>query len=117
MLKMTDVLGQNLVQNFSKALFSSTDLITEQLNQGILNASDAELKDAILHFFDQVDAVEAAQALEIPAERINELQQGIALKDERSLADTLKVVALCLAMETGSLDQVEVYDCLQDYPM
>ena len=59
MLKMTDVLGQNLVQNFSKALFSSTDLITEQLNQGILNASDAELKDAILHFFNQVDAVEA----------------------------------------------------------
>ena len=117
MLKMTDVLGQNLVQNFSKALFSSTDLITEQLNQGILNASDAELKDAILHFFNQVDAVEAAQALEIPAERINELQQGIALKDEKSLADTLKVVALCLAMETGSLDQVEVYDCLQDYPM
>ncbi|MBD8008615.1 MULTISPECIES: hypothetical protein [Acinetobacter] len=117
MLKMTDVLEQNLVQNFSKALFSSTDLITEQLNQGILNASDAELKHAILHFFNQVDAVEAAQALEIPAERINELQQGIALKDEESLADTLKVVALCLAMETGSLDQVEVYDCLQDYPM
>jgi len=27
------------------------------------------------------------------------------------------VVSLCLAMETNTLDQVEVSDCLQDYPM
>ena len=117
MLKMTDVLGQNLAQKFSQALSSSTDLLTEQLNQGILNASDAELKDAISHFFNQVDATETAHALEIPAERMQELQQGIDLKDEKSLTDTIKVVALCLAMETGSLDQVEIYDCLEDYPM
>ncbi|MFX2258243.1 hypothetical protein V6380_15985 [Acinetobacter variabilis] len=117
MLKMTDVLGKNLVQNFAQALVSSTDLNAEQLNQGILNASDSALKDAIVHFFNQIDATEAAKSLEIPAERIVALQQGIALKDEQYLADTAKVVALCLAMETGSLDQVEVYDCLQDYPM
>ena len=44
MLKMTDVLGQNLVQKFAQALVSSTDLNAEQLNQGILNASDSALK-------------------------------------------------------------------------
>ena len=117
MLKMTDVLEQNLVQNFANALVHSADQISEQLNQAILSASDSALKDVVVQFFNRVDATETAAALEIPADRIVALQQGIALKDEQYLADTVKVVALCLAMETGGLDQVEVSDCLQDYPM
>jgi len=116
MLNMTDVLGQNLVQNFSNALFHSADLLSEQLNQGILNASDSALKDAVVTFLNRIDVLDAA-ALEISAERIESLKQGIALKDEQFIADTLKVVTLCLAMETNTLDQVEVSNCLQDYPM
>jgi hypothetical protein len=114
MLNMTDVLGQNLVQNFSNALFHSADLLSEQLNQGILNASDSALKDAVVTFLNRIDVLDAAAALEISAERIESLKQGIALKDEQFIADTLKVVTLCLAMETNTLDQVEVSDCLQD---
>lgn len=117
MLNMTDVLGQNLVQNFSNALFHSADLLSEQLNQGILNASDSALKDAVVTFLNRIDVLDAAAALEISAERIESLKQGIALKDEQFIADTLKVVTLCLAMETNTLDQVEISDCLQDYPM
>ena len=117
MSKMIDVLEHNLVQNFSNALLHSTDVLSEQLNQGILNAPDSALKDAIVAFFNRVNVDEAAQALEIPVERIEKLQQGIALKDEQSLADTLKVVTLCLAMETDLLDQIEVSDSLQDFPI
>lgn len=117
MSKMIDVLEHNLVQNFSNALLHSTEALSEQLHQGILNASDSALKEAVVAFFHRMSADEAAQALEIPAERIANLQQGIALKDEQTLADTLKVVTLCLAMETHVLDQVEVSDCLQDYPI
>lgn len=117
MSKMIDVLEHNLVQNFSNALLHSTDVLSEQLNQGILNAPDLALKDAIVAFFNRVNVDEAAEALEIPAERIANLQQGIALKDEQTLADTLKVVTLCLAMETNLLEQIEVSDCLQDFPI
>lgn len=117
MSKMIDVLEQNLVKNFSNALLHSTDVLSEQLNQGILNAPDSALKDAIVSFFNRINVAEAAQALEIPLERITNLKNGIALKDEQTLADTLKVVTLCLAMETNLLEQVEVSDCLQDYPM
>lgn len=117
MLKMVDVLEQTMVQGFAHALSGSNEQITEQLNQSILNAADADLKAAIIHFFENIDINEAAEALEIPAERISALQQGIQLKDEQYLADTLKIVALGLAMETNSLDKVEIFDCLQDYPM
>ena len=117
MLKMTDVLGQNLVQNFANALCHSADLLSDQLSQSILNASDSALKDVIVDFFNRIDVADAAAALEISAERIENLKQGIALKDEQFLADTLKVVTLCLAMETNALDQVEVSDMIQDYPM
>lgn len=117
MSKMIDVLEHNLVQNFSNALLHSTDVLTEQLHQGILNASDSALKDAVIAFFNRINADEAAQALEIPVERIANLQQGIALKDEKTLADTLKVVTLCLAMETDVLEQMDVSDSLQDYPI
>lgn len=117
MLKMVDVLEQTIVQSFAHSLCGSNEQITEQLNQSILNAADADLKAAIIHFFEKIDIHEAAQALEIPVERIATLQQGIQLKDEQYLADTLKIVALGLAMETNSLDKFEISDSLQDYPM
>ena len=117
MSKMIDVLEHNLVQKFSTSLLHSTDVLFEQLHQGILDAPDAALQDAIVTFFNRISANDAAQALEIPVERIEKLQQGIALKDEQNLVDTLKVVTLGLAMETNVLDQIEVFDSLQDFPV
>ena len=110
MLKMIDVLDQRLVQNFTQALQSPTPQFEEQLDQGILNASDLELNHA-------VTAIEAAQALDISADRIQALQLGASFKDEQYLADLKKIVTLCLALETDALEQVEVFDSLQDYPM
>ncbi|KAA0984171.1 hypothetical protein FVA95_30460, partial [Pseudonocardia sp. EV170527-09] len=70
MLKMIDVLDQRLVQNFTQALQSPTPQFEEQLDQGILNASDLELNHAVTAFFNEVNAIEAAQALDISADRI-----------------------------------------------
>ncbi|MEG1709527.1 MAG: hypothetical protein RR285_12550 [Acinetobacter sp.] len=117
MLKMIDVLEQSLVQNFTHSLNTHTSQFDELLNQGILNASDTALQNAVINFFTRADAIEAAQALDISADRIQNLQSGLTLKDEQFLADTAKIVALCLALETNTLTQVEVSDCLQDYPM
>jgi len=117
MLKMIDVLDQRLVQNFTQALQSPTSQFEEQLDQGILNASDLELNHAVTAFFNEVDAIEAAQALDISADRIQALQLGASFKDEQYLADLKKIVTLCLALETDALEQVEVFDSLQDYPM
>ncbi|OTG62780.1 hypothetical protein B9T29_06050 [Acinetobacter sp. ANC 3903] len=117
MLKMIDVLEQSLVQNFTHSLNAQTGQFDELFNQGILNSSDSELQKAVLSFFKRADAIESAQALDISADRIAALQAGVALKDDQYLADTAKIVALCLALETNSLEQVEVSDCLQDYPM
>ena len=61
MLKMIDVLDQRLVQNFTQALQSPTPQFEEQLDQGILNASDLELNHAVTAFFNEVNAIEAAQ--------------------------------------------------------
>ena len=117
MLKMIDVLDQRLVQNFTQALQSPTPQFEEQLDQGILNASDLELNHAVTAFFNEVDAIEAAQALDISADRIQALQLGASFKDEQYLADLKKIVTLCLALETDALEQVEVFDSLRDYPM
>ena len=117
MLKMIDVLDQRLVQNFTQALQSPTPQFEEQLDQGILNASDLELNHAVTAFFNEVNAIEAAQALDISADRIQALQLGASFKDEQYLADLKKIVTLCLALETDALEQVEVFDSLQDYPM
>lgn len=116
MLKMIDVLAQNLVQNFNHALSTPSEQLDELLNQGILNTSEDQLRNAMAAFFDREDALEVAQALDIPQEDLHALQAGLALKDE-NLSETAKIVALCLALETDSLAQVEVSDCLQDYPM
>lgn len=117
MLKMIDVLEQSLVQNFTHSLHSHTRQFDELFNQGILNTSDSALQNVVVNFFNRADAIEAAKALDISADRIAALQAGVALKDDQYLADTAKIVALCLALETNSLEQVEVSDCLQDYPM
>ncbi|GAA5184320.1 hypothetical protein GCM10023345_14670 [Acinetobacter kookii] len=117
MLKMIDVLEQSLVQNFTHSLNSHTGQFDELFKQGILNTSDSALQNVVVNFFNRADAIEAAKALDISAERIAALQSATALKDDQYVADTAKIVALCLALETDALAQVEVSDCLQDYPM
>lgn len=110
MLKMIDVLENSLVQNFSLSL---TD---EQLHQGILNASEKELQFAVADFFRHHDPLETALALDIRPETLQDLQLGINLQATH-LHETAKLAALCLALETNTLQQVEVSDCLYDYPM
>lgn len=116
MLKMTDVLEHNLVQNFTHSLTSHISNFDEQLNQGILNASALQIQTAISTFFIENDANEVAQALDITPDRLHAIQTGAALSNE-NLNDTAKLVALCLALETNALAQVEIAECLQDYPM
>ena len=117
MLKMTDVLEQSLVQNFTHG-FSSTSVLQldEQLNQSILNASDQALQNAIAAFFQRPDALQSARDLDITAECIDALQQGVSLKAEY-LTETAKIAALCLALETNALNEIDVADSLQDFPM
>ena len=117
MLKMIDVLGQDIVQSFCNSLSTASEHVTELLHEGILKASDHDLKAAIAGFFNRLDAVDIAAQLDLSEQRIAELQQGVALKDEQFLADTFKIVALGLALETNSIDHVEVSDSLQDYPI
>ena len=117
MLKMMDVLEHNLVQNFSHSLNQASDQLDELLNQSILDTSEEQLHKVMSAFFKREDALETAQALDICQEDLQSLQAGLALKDEQHLCDTAKIVALCLALETDSLAQVEIPDCLQDYPM
>ncbi len=117
MLKMIDVLEQSLVQNFTHSLHSHTSQFDELLNQGILNTPDSALQKAVISFFNRADAIESAQALDISAEGIQALQSGISLKDDQYLADTAKIVALGLALETDMLTQLEISDCLQDFPV
>ena len=105
------------MQDFTQALQSPTPQFEEQLNQGILEASDCDLNRAVTTFFNEVNAIEAAQALDISVDRIQALQLGASFKDEQYLADLKKIVTLCLAVETDALHQVEVFDSLQDYPM
>lgn len=122
MLKISDVLEQHLVQHVTHALTSpsSSSLANveadELLNQAILNASELQLQNAISAFFIDHDALEFAHALDISPENIQAIQSGDALNQD-NLHDTAKVVALCLALETNALDQVEVSECLIDYPM
>lgn len=117
MLKMTDVLAQSLVQNFTHGFSSHTpSQLDEQLNQSILNASDSALQSAIAAFFQRPDALQTARDLDISTESIQALQQGVALKADH-LAETAKIAALCLALETNALHQIEISDSLQDFPM
>lgn len=116
MLKMIDVLEHNLVQNFKYAITSPTTNFDEQLNQGILNASELQLHNVLASFLLQHNPLEIAYALDISPERIQAIQSGAALSHE-NLNDTVKVVALCLALETDTLANVNIADSLQDYPI
>ncbi|WP_297425698.1 hypothetical protein [uncultured Acinetobacter sp.] len=117
MLKMTDVLSHSLVQNFTQGFSSlSAAQLDEQLNQSILNASDHALARAVAAFFERPDALQSASALDISLDAIQALKQGIALKAEY-LSDTLKIAALCLALETNALEQLDIAEPLQDFPI
>lgn len=117
MLKTIDVLEQSLVQNFSHALQSHTAQFDALFHDDILNASDSALQNTLARFFAQEDAIATAQALDITLENIQSLQSGLALKDATSVTDTAKIIALCLALETNALAQLEVSDALIDFPM
>lgn len=120
MLKMSDVLGHDLVQNFPHALTSSRAFdsnidMDDLINQAILQAPTSSLYQAICSFFDEHDVVELAQALDITPESLEAIQAGEVSKAQ--LDDTGKIVALCLALETQTLAQVEIPECLKDYPI
>ena len=112
MIKMIDVLGRNLIQHFSHALYASHEQFEKQLDQSILSASDIELNDAITTFFNEVDAFETAQALDISIDHIQALQLGLSLKNSEYITDIKKIAMLCFALETNA-----IADSLHDYPI
>ena len=115
MLKMIDVLDQNLVQSFIDSLSTQTEQLDE-LIEGILKTSNHDFDHAIQQFFTTNDAHEIAQALDINQDRLQEIQTGLAMQQE-NIADTAKIVALCLVLETDALNQVHVADSLEGYPI
>ena len=117
MIKMIDVLGRNLIQHFSHALYASHEQFDKQLDQSILSASDIELNDAITTFFNEVDAFETAQALDISIDHIQALQLGLSLKSSEYLTDIKKIAMLCFALETNAIAELEIADSLHDYPI
>ncbi|NWK73713.1 hypothetical protein D7V64_14800 [Acinetobacter cumulans] len=117
MLKMIDVLEQSLVQNFSESIFQATEQTEAQFHQELLKISDIDLANIVSTFFLNEQALEIAQHLDISTETIQEVQAGANLKDEAYITATTKIVAYCLAVETDAFNQVEVAECLQDYPM
>ena len=117
MLKMIDVLEQQLVQNFSDSLFTQTDAIDDLFHEQLKTVADIDLQNLISQFFSTENALELAQDLDIQADQIEAIQSGADLKDESLVAATAKIVAYCLAVETNTLHQVEVFESVQDYPM
>ncbi|OTG81907.1 hypothetical protein B9T33_05115 [Acinetobacter sp. ANC 5054] len=117
MLKMIDVLEQQLVQNFSDSLFTQTDAIDDLFHEQLKTVADIDLQNLISQFFSTENALEVAQDLDIQADQIEAIQSGADLKDESLVTATAKIVAYCLVIETNILHQVEVFESLQDYPM
>lgn len=117
MLKMIDVLEQSLVQNFSESIFDNAEHSDAQFHQELLNISDIDLTNIMSAFFLNDQAAEVARALDISAQTVEVIQAGANLKDESLISATAKIVAYCLAIETDALNQVEISECLQDYPM
>jgi len=115
MLKMIDVLDRNLVESFIHSLSVQTEHLDELIT-GILNVSDYDLNNVITHFFKNNDAKEIAYALDINQTSLHAIQAGLALKQE-NIAETAKLVALCLAIETNTLSSVEVANSLEDFPI
>ncbi|WP_173911231.1 hypothetical protein [Acinetobacter sp. Marseille-Q1618] len=115
MNKISDVLEHSLVQKFVHSLSAQTEQLDELIN-GLLSAPQPDLNQAIAHFIANQETHNFAYALDIQKENLNAIQNGLALKKE-NLADTAKIVALCLAMEADTLSQLEVAESLQDFPM
>ena len=115
MIKMIDVLDQNLVQNFIDSLSAQTEQLDDFI-EGILKASNHDFDHVIQQFFTTNDAQEIAQALDINQDRLQAIQTGFAMQQE-NIADTAKIVALCLALETDALNQVHVAESLEGYPI
>lgn len=115
MIKMIDVLEQNLVQNFIHSLSTQNEHLDE-LIEGILNTSDRDFENAMQDFFNSNNPIEVAQALDINHDRLEAIRSGLAMKKE-NLADTAKIVALCIALETNSLNQLNIAESLEDYPV
>lgn len=115
MLKMIDVLEQNLVQDFIHGLSAQTEYLDELID-GIQHSSNHDFDQAIQNFLENQNLLEIAHALDIQLDRLKAIQGGLAMSKE-NIADTAKIVALCLALETDHLDQIHISDSLQEYPM
>ena len=115
MNKMSDVLEHSLVQKFVHSLSAQTEHLDELID-GILNAPQHDFHHVISSFVADQKTYDFAQALDIQKENLQAIQNGLALKKEH-LADTAKIVALCLALETNLLTQLDVAESLKDFPM
>ncbi|MEG0342040.1 hypothetical protein ACK1JC_08420 [Acinetobacter sp. TY2] len=113
MLKMINVLDASLVQNFTHSFSNHVEDLDEQMRQGILSSSDIELKKVIANFMDQNNPTDLADALDINQQCLEEIQTGLALK-KQNIAETAKIVALCLALETDGLNQLNIADSIAD---
>lgn len=117
MLKMVDVLEKNLVQNFILSLQTPNDSFDEQFKQDLLNVPSQHIEALFDQILQQEQYVEMLHAIDLTAERVQDLQHDHTLTNQDNLTDTAKVMALCLAIETDALTQVNIAQCLQDYPM
>lgn len=117
MSKIIDVLEQSLVQKFSLALTESSEQFTKQLHQSLVNISEIELYNAIRQFCDNMNADDAVQALDLKHSFSDLLDSVENIKQEAFMPDLTKLIALCLAYETDSLNQLDIFQPLQDYPI
>ena len=113
MLKMINVLDASLVQNFTHSFSNHVEDLDEQMRQGILSSSDIELKKVIANFMNQNDPTDLGHALDINQQCLEEIRTGLELK-KQNLADTAKIVALCLALEIDGLNQLNIADSIAD---
>lgn len=117
MFKMVDVLDKNLVQNFILSLQSPCESLDEQFKQGISALPEQHIDLLFSQFLKQEQCLEMLQAIDLTHERLTALQHSQCFTTQDNLNDTAKVIALCLALETDALEQVDISQCLQDYPM
>lgn len=117
MLKMLDVLEKNLVQNFILSLQTPSESLDEQFKQGLTNVPNHHIETLLSQFLQQEQCVEMLHAIDLTAERVQALQHSQCFTTQDNLTDTAKVMALYLAIETNTLAQVDIAQCLQDYPM
>jgi L-lactate utilization protein LutC len=117
MSNIIDVLEQSLVQKFPVALLESSEQFTEQLHKSLADVSDIELYNAIRQFCDNMNAEDAVHALDLKHSFADLLDSADKIKHEDFMSDITKLVALCLAYETDSLTQLDIFQPLQDYPV